>query len=64
MALDTRMGLLEGTLDPASDAVVMMEAVTGLFDSIYELDVKPSVWKWVSTPTYRKFVSEMNVFTE
>lgn len=64
VALDTRMGLLEGTPDPASDAVVMMEAITGLFDSIYELDVKPSVWKWVSTPTYRKFVDEMNVFTD
>ncbi|XP_034250283.1 probable cytochrome P450 49a1 [Thrips palmi] len=63
VALDTRLGLLAGDLDPTSDAVVMMDTIRGLFDCMYNLDIKPSVWKWVSTPTYRKFVGNMHLFT-
>ncbi|XP_034253507.1 probable cytochrome P450 49a1 [Thrips palmi] len=63
VALDTRLGLLEKTLDPASDAAVMMTAISGVFDGIYDLDIKPSLWKWVATPAYKKFIGSMNVFT-
>lgn len=64
VALDTRLGLLKENLDPASDAAVMMETITGVFDGVYALDIKPSAWKWVSTPAYRKFVGCMDLFTK
>ena len=64
VALDTRLGLLGKDLDPASDAVVLTNIIWGLFDNLYDLDIKPSPWKWVSTPAYRKFIGSMNRFNE
>ncbi|KAE8739041.1 Cytochrome P450 [Frankliniella occidentalis] len=62
IALDTRIGIF-GTPTPPPEALTMFEAVQGVFDGIYDLDIKPSLWKFVSTPAYRRFIHNMNTFT-
>lgn len=64
VALDTKLGLLRGDLDPNSESYKMIDAVHTVFESMYKLDFLPSLWKQVSTPTYRKFIKSMNFFTE
>ncbi|KAK3927038.1 putative cytochrome P450 12a5, mitochondrial [Frankliniella fusca] len=44
LALDTRIGLFNNSTPPA-DATTMFNAVKGVFDGMYDLDIKPSLWK-------------------
>ncbi|XP_034236373.1 probable cytochrome P450 301a1, mitochondrial [Thrips palmi] len=62
VALDAELGLLKN-LEPNSEASKMIQAVHVVFDSMYQLDFKPSPWKFVSTPAYRRFVTAMNFVT-
>ncbi|XP_052126389.1 probable cytochrome P450 12a4, mitochondrial isoform X2 [Frankliniella occidentalis] len=62
VALDTKLGCISDNPNP--DGAKMVEYAHTVFDSVYKLDVLPSPWKYVSTPTYRRFTKAMDGITE
>ncbi|XP_069672594.1 probable cytochrome P450 301a1, mitochondrial [Periplaneta americana] len=64
IAMDKRLGCLEGELAPDSDPQKMIDAVRVIFDGIYKMEHKISLWQLISTPTWREFVKAFDVFTE
>ncbi|PSN49513.1 putative cytochrome P450 301a1 [Blattella germanica] len=64
IALDKRMGCLDDNLSPDSEPQKMIDAVQGIFDSTFALDLRPSPWKIVSTPAWRKLVKSSDFFYE
>ncbi|XP_016982241.1 probable cytochrome P450 12c1, mitochondrial [Drosophila rhopaloa] len=59
VALDKEMGLLRETIQPP-EARKLFQNIEILMDSFFVLGVKPSVYKYISTPTYRKFSRAMD----
>jgi len=64
IALDTRLGCLEANLAPDSEPQKMIESVEVQFDALNKLEFGIPIWKYVSTPTWRKFVKASDVFAE
>ncbi|XP_020809616.1 probable cytochrome P450 12c1, mitochondrial [Drosophila serrata] len=54
LALDKELGLLRATNQPA-EAAKLFQDITIVMESFFELGLKPSIYKYISTPTYRKF---------
>ncbi|EDV56541.2 probable cytochrome P450 12d1 distal, mitochondrial [Drosophila erecta] len=55
VAFDRPMGLIRRNRDNP-DALTMFRYTKQVFRYVFELDVKPSMWRVVSTPTYRKMM--------
>jgi len=64
VALDTRLGCLEPNLAPDSEPQRMIDSVQTQIECMFEMDMRFSLWKWVSTPTWRKFVRAADLFAE
>ena len=64
IALDTRLGCLDANLAPDSEPQKMIDSVQEQFDSLYKLEFGVPIWKYVSSPTWRKFVKAADVFAE
>nr|UZE89892.1 cytochrome P450 CYP12AS1 [Chrysoperla zastrowi sillemi] len=63
IALDTRLGCLDPNMSHDSEAQKMIDASVEMFECIYELDILPSVWKFVSTPTLKKSIKVNDFIT-
>ncbi|KAH8413275.1 hypothetical protein KR009_009550 [Drosophila setifemur] len=59
VAFDRRMGLISNNKDN-EDAQVLFQTTRDIFQLSYKLDFQPSIWKMVSTPTYRRMISVLN----
>jgi hypothetical protein len=64
IALDTRLGCLDANLAPDSEPQKMIDSVQVQFESILKLEFGIPLWKYVSTPGWRKFVKAADVFAE
>ncbi|KAF7283082.1 hypothetical protein GWI33_001488 [Rhynchophorus ferrugineus] len=67
MALITynkRIGVLNRNLQKDSQEQRFINSVLSLFDLSYKLDILPSLWPYISTPNWRKFVKAMDFLTE
>ena len=64
IALDTRLGCLEANLEPDSEPQKMIDSVQVQIHSLHKLEFGIPIWKYVSTPTWRKFVKAADVFVE
>jgi len=64
IALDTRLGCLDANLAPDSEAQKMIDSVQVQGDALKKLEIGIPIWKYVSTPTWRKFVKAADVFLE
>jgi len=64
IALDTRLGCLEANLEPDSEPQKMIDSVQVQIHSLHKLEFGIPIWKYVSTPTWRKFVKASDVFVE
>jgi len=64
IALDTRLGCLDANLAPDSEPQKMIDSVQVQFDSFHKLEFAIPVWKYVGSPTWRKFVKASDVFVE
>jgi hypothetical protein len=64
IALDTRLGCLDANLAPDSEAQKMIDSVQVEAEALTKLDFGIPIWKYVSTPTWRKFVKAADVFLE
>ncbi|XP_049812226.1 probable cytochrome P450 301a1, mitochondrial [Schistocerca nitens] len=62
VALDTRLGCLEGNLPPDSEPQRMIEAAHTVFDCMLKLDLQPSPWRYISTPNWRRMVKAQDYF--
>ncbi|CAB3362649.1 Hypothetical predicted protein [Cloeon dipterum] len=56
IALDTRLGCLEPNLAKDSEAQRMIDAVVNGFDLMFDLEFKIPFWKFMNTPSWKKFV--------
>ncbi|XP_043646329.1 probable cytochrome P450 12c1, mitochondrial [Drosophila teissieri] len=59
VALDKELGLLRQA-NPPPEASKLFQNIEVLMDSFFELGVKPSLYKYISTPTYKKFSQAMD----
>jgi hypothetical protein len=64
IALDTRLGCLEANLAPDSEPQKMIDSVQVQFETLNKLEFGIHMWKYVSTPTWRKLVKAADVFLE
>ncbi|XP_023726868.1 probable cytochrome P450 301a1, mitochondrial [Cryptotermes secundus] len=64
IALDTRLGCLDADLAPDSEPQKMINYTQVQFECVHKLETKFPVWKYVSTPTWRKFVKASDVCAE
>jgi len=64
IVLDTRLGCLEANLAPDSEPQKMIDSLQVKFESFHKLDFGPPIWKYVSSPTWRKFVKATDYFVE
>ncbi|XP_063918634.1 probable cytochrome P450 12a4, mitochondrial [Zophobas morio] len=56
VALDTHLGCLKRNLELESEAQKMINSSKQIFELMYKLDVLPSMWKLMNTPTWNKYV--------
>jgi hypothetical protein len=64
IALDTRLGCLDENLAPDSEPQRMIDSVQEQIEYFSKLEFGIPMWKYVSTPTWRKFVKAGDVFLE
>ncbi|PNF13667.1 hypothetical protein B7P43_G16772 [Cryptotermes secundus] len=64
IALDTRLGCLDADLAPDSEPQKMINYIQVQFDCLHKMEINFPMWKYVSTPTWRKFVKVSDKFTE
>ncbi|PSN42151.1 hypothetical protein C0J52_18993 [Blattella germanica] len=56
IALDTRLGCLDGDLKPDSEPQKMIDAVQVQFDTMFKMELGMPFWKFFSTRAWRDFV--------
>ncbi|XP_068145178.1 probable cytochrome P450 12d1 proximal, mitochondrial [Drosophila tropicalis] len=59
VAFDRQMGIIRKRRDNP-DALTLFRTSREIFRLTFELDIQPSMWKYVSTPTYRKMMRALN----
>lgn len=61
IALDQRLGVLVGD-DP--DARLLIKSVRDFFELAFDLEVKPSLWRIISTPKFRQLMQAYDHLTK
>ncbi|KAF7283081.1 hypothetical protein GWI33_001487 [Rhynchophorus ferrugineus] len=64
IAYNKRIGVLDRNLDVNSKQQQFINSVLTMFDMSYKMDVLPSLWPYISTRNWRKFVNIMDTLTE
>lgn len=80
IALEQRLGLLSSHGDPENQKIInvkfqnilcegsiiirLLQAVKNNLSLSYELDVEPSLWKYCTTPKYRKLMASLDTMTK
>ncbi|EDW47337.1 probable cytochrome P450 12d1 proximal, mitochondrial [Drosophila sechellia] len=59
VAFDRQMGLIRKNRDNP-DALTLFQTSRDIFRLTFKLDIQPSMWKIISTPTYRKMKRTLN----
>lgn len=49
--------------EPNKDAIDFLTASLEFLPHVYKLDMKPSPWKYITTPSFKKFVRGHNIMT-
>ncbi|XP_053945324.1 cytochrome P450 CYP12A2-like [Anastrepha ludens] len=63
VALDTELGMINNSADhPKAKAVI--DGMRKFFELLFELDLKPSLWKYVATPNFRRVIRTLDELTE
>lgn len=65
IALDQRLHILSGIKgDRDSKASQLIEAVDKFFELSFDLEISPSLWRYVSTPKYKRLMKVFDTMTE
>ncbi|XP_025833140.1 probable cytochrome P450 12a5, mitochondrial isoform X2 [Agrilus planipennis] len=62
IALDRRLGCLDD-LVPDSETQKLVDYVIEMFWLIYQFDVLPSLWKYISTPLWKRYITVLDYIT-
>lgn len=62
VALDARLGCLDD--EPPADTQALIDAVNTFFMNVGVLELKPPLWKLVSTPTWRAYIRALDDITK
>ncbi|XP_067622794.1 uncharacterized protein Cyp12e1 [Eurosta solidaginis] len=63
IALNTRLGLIHKNRDSA-EAKTIMKAIRNFFILSEELEIKPSIWKYVKTPKFYEMMRTLDTLTD
>lgn len=64
VALDTRLGCLEPNLRPDSEPQQIINAAKYALRNVATLELKLPFWRYIPTPLWSRYVSNMNFFVE
>lgn len=64
IALDTRLNAVGTNKNKDAKALNLIKAVDLLFELTADLELKPSIWRYVRTPTYNKLIAALDCITE
>jgi hypothetical protein len=64
IALDTRLNCFNHELDSESEPHKMIHAADEIFELYFSLDVGFPLWKYFSTPSWKRFVKALDFFTQ
>lgn len=64
IALDTRLGCLDDNTDKNSDSAKMIQGVHDFFDLTFKLEILPSLWKYITTPSLTKLMAALDTMTK
>jgi hypothetical protein len=66
VALDTRLGCLDGELDPKSEPQQIINAAQFALRNIAILELKAPYWRWFPSisPMWKRYVNNMDYFVE
>lgn len=65
IALDQRLNLLTADQqDSNSDGQQLIKAVHEFFDLSFDLEIKPSIWKYYKTPQFKKLIASLHTMTK
>lgn len=56
VALGSRMGCLEDNLTEDHPGNQLMQCSKAIIETAFELEFLPSVWKYISTPNFKKIM--------
>lgn len=63
VALDTDLGMIRNSAaQPRAKAII--DGMREFFELLLELDLKPSLWKYVATPDYRRVIRTFDEITD
>lgn len=62
VALDSRLGVLQKK--PSDEAQLILQNMRLFFELCYELEIKPSIWKYISTPKFKKLMNAFDKITD
>lgn len=62
IALNTRINAMHDS-DISSDGQRLVRGVRDFFQYTFELEMKPAIWKYYATPTYKKQTVALNTMT-
>ncbi|XP_053692836.1 cytochrome P450 CYP12A2-like [Sabethes cyaneus] len=61
LALDTRLGVL--AKQQSDEAEHIVKSIRQFFELTYQVDVMPSIWMYIKTPTFRKLMNTLDDLT-
>nr|WCC58035.1 cytochrome P450 [Pharsalia antennata] len=64
IALDKHFGCLNLNAPMDSEAQKIISSVNEMFKLMYRLDVLPSIWKYIETPSWKRYVKVLDFLTE
>lgn len=63
LTMDTRFGCLSPNIDPNSEAQKFINDVANAFDLMYEIEILPSLSKYMWTPKWKRYISAFDNIT-
>ncbi|XP_043268885.1 probable cytochrome P450 301a1, mitochondrial isoform X2 [Venturia canescens] len=64
VALDVRLGCLDGNLTPESEPQKIIDAAKFALRNVAELELKAPYWRYIPTPLWSRYVRNMDYFVE
>ncbi|XP_026478811.1 cytochrome P450 12b1, mitochondrial-like [Ctenocephalides felis] len=64
IAIDTRLGCLDLHQPENADGFRLIKSLSRYFDLAYQVEILPSMWKYVSTPKFNEIMDIFDCFTE
>lgn len=64
IAVNSRVGVLDEDIEKNKDAKQLIEYIREFFSLVYQLDIEPSMWRYIKTPKFYKLMKTMDGINE